>query len=475
MAKTLKGGLLLSAGLGLGQGLSFLRNLVVANFLAPDDFGIAMSFAITVFLLESLSDMAWDRMLVQAPDGDDDELMACAHFLTFLRGVISATVVFLIAGPLSKYYSCPEALWAYRTLALVPIIRSFVHLERKRDHRHMEFKKDVATEITSQIVGAFVGSIAALLTQHWSCMLTAILAQSMAWALMSRFVANVEYRWVVSKEMTLRFFRFGWPLIINGFLIFSVTRGDMMVIGGEVNMSALGVYAVASLLVFAPGGIITRVVSTLYLPRLSACQDDAVSRLHEFSLCRYGALVTALPFVTFYGLGSSAVVELLYPEKYNAAGSIIPWLAIAGGIRILRSAYSTAALSCGATTLPMHANILRASLLLVLLFAARAGWTLVQLASLAAIGESLALLGIAGMLANRFEGAFKNVFFPFFLVVAFGYGLQELTRATLSESSPLWRVVLALASSTCVLVVVVIARQEVQDSVLKFLGRKQGA
>ena len=471
MARTIKSGILLTVGLGVGQGLSFIRNVVVAHFLAPDDFGMAFTFAITVSLVESLSDLAWDRMIVQAPDGDDDDLLSCAHFLTFVRGLLMSALVFALAPVIAGYYDSADAVWAYRCLAFVPLVRSLTHLERKRDHRRLEFRNDILTEVGAQAVGAGVGIFLAASTGHWSAMLWAIITQAVVWTLISRFVAKSKYRWCVSKSISKRFISFGWPLLINGFLIFGVARGDTVIIGGAIGMEAMGIYGVAWTLVFAPIGIVTRAVRTLFLPRLSASVGSGSQVPSEFRACLHTATSIALAVVTFYGLGGSGVIDQLYTSDYGLAGEIIPWLSLAGALQILRSSVTTAALSCGATKLPMIANLARSTFLVLLLVAAHRGWDIVSLSTLAVLGESLALATIAYKLPSQFGRSMGITVLAWAVVLALGFGAKTIESRLMVSILPITRIVIAVFGAIIVFLAALWWNLTTRNSLIRLVSR----
>ena len=80
--KLLSSGVLLVAGHGAGQILGFIRNIVVARLVLPEDFGVAITFAATLSVLEAVAEFGWDKLIIQAADGDDPSLIATVHGLT---------------------------------------------------------------------------------------------------------------------------------------------------------------------------------------------------------------------------------------------------------------------------------------------------------------------------------------------------------------------------------------------------------
>ena len=86
-ASVLKGTSVVAGGHLTGQLCALVRNIVIARAIGPENFGLAATLVITVSLLEMMSDLSLDKMLVQAKDGDKERLQACAQFLQLIRGV----------------------------------------------------------------------------------------------------------------------------------------------------------------------------------------------------------------------------------------------------------------------------------------------------------------------------------------------------------------------------------------------------
>jgi O-antigen/teichoic acid export membrane protein len=123
--KVLKGSALLAVGQVAGQGSALFRNAIVARLISVADMGIGRSFGLTITLLEMATQINPEAMLVQARDGDREQLQGAAHLVQILRGLLMALALFLVAGPVARLFNVPDALWAFRTLALIPLIEGF--------------------------------------------------------------------------------------------------------------------------------------------------------------------------------------------------------------------------------------------------------------------------------------------------------------------------------------------------------------
>ena len=101
LSSVFKGGSQLALGQVASQACSFLRNLIIARVISPADFGIAATFAMTLSLMEMISNVASEMLLVQSPEGNDPKLQATAQLMKVVRGITNAIILLLLAVPMS--------------------------------------------------------------------------------------------------------------------------------------------------------------------------------------------------------------------------------------------------------------------------------------------------------------------------------------------------------------------------------------
>ena len=124
----------------MDRGLQFLRNIIVARLVSPEDFGIAALFVMTVSFLEMFSNLAIDTLLVQSPHGEKPRFQQTSQLMTAVRGLAIALILLLFAGPVARLFDIPAATWAFRLLAVVPLIRGLAHQDMSRFQRQLNFK-----------------------------------------------------------------------------------------------------------------------------------------------------------------------------------------------------------------------------------------------------------------------------------------------------------------------------------------------
>lgn len=383
---------MLVAGQVLGQACSFLRNVLVARLLTPEDFGIAASLGIAMSMFEMISNLAVDRLLVQAEDGDEPAFQATAHSFQVLRGAGIATFLFALAWPFSRLYNIPQALWAFQCVAMVPLIRGFTHLDPKRLQREFQFHADVATELVPQIFLVLAAWPFTWWFKDYSAMLWLLVVQAIAAVAVSHWVAKRRYVWAWDRGFFSRMYLFGWPLLFNGLLMFIIFQSDRIIIGSVYNMAQLGIYSAAFSITFVPSMVVSNVASSLLLPLLSKNKNNSTKFAEYYSLSTVVLCILGAGVASGFIILGQRVVEFTFGEKYAGVEAFIGWLSIMHMLRTIRFAPTMASMAMGDTVAPMVANIVRAALVPAGLFVALTGKPLVWLVILGCASELAALI-----------------------------------------------------------------------------------
>lgn len=393
----LRGSGIILGGQIAGQALSLLRNVIVARMISQEDFGIAATFMVTVSLLESISDLSVDRLLIQAKDGNEPGFQASAQLFQVVRGGCVACVMFLLAYPVARLFAIPQALWALQWVSIIPLIRGFMHLDPKRMHREMKFGRDTLTELTAQIVVTGLAWPLARRLGDYSAMLWILVLQALTLTVVSHLVAARRYALAWDRAYIARMVKFGWPLVLNGLLMFTVLQGDRFVIGAGYDMTQLAIYTVAVTITWQPMAVLIKCLTVPMLPLLAREQTNRSSfcRLYAIS-AQSVCIVGILSSVGFIFLGKWVVV-LLYGGEYAPVGSFIGWLAIMQALRIVRTSPTVVSLALGDTMGPLVSNVGRVSVFPLLVLAAYSGVGLRWIAGIGCVGEFVAL----GMLLFR--------------------------------------------------------------------------
>jgi O-antigen/teichoic acid export membrane protein len=357
--KLYKGVVLLAGGQVATQSLALLRNIIIARILSPENVGIAATFVMTITFLEMISYMAVDMFLVQAKEGDAPEVQAVAQLFKLLRGFLIGIVLYISAPIIAQLFKTPDAEWAYRLIAVIPMIQGFMHLDWKRQQRHLKYNSTLLVEVVPQLLITLAAYPMVIWLNNYAAVAWLVLSQAISGVIISRIVAVRAYKILVDKKLIRRILIFSWPLLINGLLSFVSMQGDRLIIGTTYSMADLGIYSVATSLVIAIILVIAKFNTSIFLPALSSVQNSQLEFRDRYllgvDLLAMVAGFSALPFIIFGG----DIIILLFGDQYITADAFVPWFGALIAARIFRMAPTAAALAQGETLIPMLSNLYR--------------------------------------------------------------------------------------------------------------------
>ncbi len=383
-----KAGLILSGNAATAVML-LARNILVARLIPVADFGIASTFAVTMAIVEMLSTLGLQQQIIRDIRGEDPRLQHALQGFQLIRGMISAAVLWLIADPIATFLGIPQAAWAYQWLALVPLLNALVHFDIYRLNRQMRFGPMLLTATFPAFVSLIIVWPFAQWLGDYRVLLWAILAQSVLAVLTSHLVAERSYRIVFDKKIMADSLRFGWPILVNGMLLFAVFNGDRLIIGRALGMEQLAIFSLGLTLTLTPTLVLEKSAQSFFLPQLSAALAEK-SEFNRLSMVTFQAhLACGIFLVGGVLLFGPALVDLTLGDKYSALLPLLPWLAIQQAFRIAKGGNSPSALAMGQTSNSMLGSLPRVICLLPAIWVATQDASILTIIQIGIIGELL--------------------------------------------------------------------------------------
>jgi O-antigen/teichoic acid export membrane protein len=359
----LRSALLVLSGNAAASLLLLARNLIVARLIPVADYGVASTFAVAMAVVEMMSALGLQQQIVQAKNGEDPRFQAALQGFQLLRGVISGTVLLAIAGPMAGFLGIPDATWAYQWLALVPILNALVHFDIYRLNRQMRFWPLMLTGGVPALLSLLAVWPLAHWFGDWQVMLYAILLQAAVTAITSHLVAERRWQVVFDRAIMAESLRFGWPLLVNGILLFAVFNGEKLIVGRELGMEALAIFAMGVTLTLTPTLVMAKTVQNLMLPRLSSAMDDQPAFQRQAALTFESILFLGVLFAVAVLLVGPMVTQVLLGSRYALLFPLIFLFALHQTLRVFKAAPALIALARGTTTNAMIANLVRVAAL----------------------------------------------------------------------------------------------------------------
>lgn len=380
-------GALLTSGFALAQIFSLARNALIGHWLSPSNFGIAATLTMMLQVVETLSDLGADRLIVQAKDGNRPRLMANAHLLLIGRGALTALALYLAAGPIVTFFAIDGAKAAFQAMAIAPLLRGFFHLDCRRAQRRLDNQPTMLIEVVPQAVTLLLAfPIIRLAGDYWAIVWLA-LAQSVCAVLISHLVAHRPYAVAADTPTLLRLLSFGWPILLSALPLMAVFSGDRMIIGKLFGMEALASYSVAFMMTMVPGLLAAKVANALMLPLLASAQGHNHVFGYRFTVLTEVTVLAAALYLALFVIAGGKILPLAFGDHYRDLDQLVGCLAVLWAVRMVQSVPGMALIARGTTRPLLTAGIIRASALVLAFGAAIGGWGVIGTAAAGVAGE----------------------------------------------------------------------------------------
>ena len=468
----MRGASIVTASNGVMALATFARSIVFARMLGPENMGIA-ALAIAVYgLLGLITDIGFEKLLVQSPSGESRTLQGAAHLLAALRGVVCTALVYIVAAPVVSLFGEPEAANALGILAGVFVIRGLAHTDKWRFQRGSRFGPSAAIDVSGVLASLAMAPLLAVWLGDYRAVALALLAQGAAEMIASHVVAERSYRWSRDRESLRELWSFGLPLLMAGVLMFASMQGDRFIVASLFTMEELGVYAVAFGLAQMPVLALGRVTTTLFLPALSAVRDQTQVFRRRLTLCAEIQAVYCIAFCCPVFIAGAEVMTLVFGDEYASGGAALAWLALGFCIRLMRSVPALAAIAFGDTKNSLLSSAVRAGGVVVVLAFAMVDTSLVAVSLGIVVAESMALAASSVRLRKRQAIGLLTTLRPMLVVgvvlVAVAVPVRALVVAT--ESGVIVAVGLAAVAGGLASVFVFLASPVVRHEVFSMLS-----
>lgn len=362
------------------------RNLLVARLISVENYGIAATFSLALAVIEMTSTFGLQQQLVQDKRGNDPAFQAALQGFQVLRGIINAVILFALAGPFASFMGVPQVTWAHQLITVILVMNGFVHFDMYRLGRRMQYVPAAMAAILAPLA-----ALAAIWPLHkvygdYQVMLWSLIIQSAGTALVSHLVAERPYQLRFDREVMRQSLKFGWPLLIDGLLLFAIFNGEKVIVGNAYGMEPLALFTMAVTLTLTPALVLQRSASSFFLPQLSVGSDrsrfDFLSAVTLQSHLMFGALLVATVVIA-----GGPFVHLVLGPKYQPILPLLDLLAVMQALKVMKGGAATVSLARGKTSNGMLANILRVATLPVAFAVALAGGNIVTVIWIGIAGE----------------------------------------------------------------------------------------
>lgn len=385
-------GALLFAGFATAQALSFARNAILAHWLAKGDFGIAAAILLLLQMVETLSDIGADRLIVQASDGDEPRFAATAHLTLVVRGFATFLAIAAASVPLASFFDVPHAAWAFAAAGFAPFVKGFLHLDARRAQRRLDNRPQMMIELAPQVVALALTIPVIELSRGYAAVVWLSLAQALVAVAVSHLLAERRYALALEPAYLSRLVTFGWPIWVSAFPLVAVYQGDRLVIGHVLGMEQLATYTAAFMVTMVPGVLAAKVANALMLPLLASTVGDRERFTQRFVVMAELTAAASAAYAAVFAIAGGTMISLAFGPAYTGLDTIVTILAAMWAMRMMQATLGVALMAKGETRPFLVAGLVRAFGVPMALAALLAGYGLAGAALAGAAAELLSLV-----------------------------------------------------------------------------------
>ena len=316
-ARSARGSLILGVGTFFERGIGFVRNMILARILAPDDFGLMAIVMSVLIVLTSLTDVGIQQSIIRHPEANKREYLNVAWWIQVLRTILLFLAAFFIAPIICRFYDKPELLLLLRVSCLVIIFSGLTSPRLYLLDKEFRFVKALCLSQGSALLGTLVAIVLVFYMPNVWILVIAQLVQYGTQCLLS----NIVCPFIPKLELDLPYFRdiisFSRRMAGLSFLTVISMQTDIFVIGKLLSSKEVGMYALALSLARQPMFFFARTIGRVLLPAFAEKQNDKKALCSALLKILKSILLLGVPLSVLAAIGARMILSIIYGEQFG--------------------------------------------------------------------------------------------------------------------------------------------------------------
>ncbi|EMR11904.1 capsular polysaccharide repeat unit transporter [Methylophaga lonarensis MPL] len=310
------------------RGITVLVTLMLAYFLAPEDFGLVAMMAVFLAIGNSLMDSGFRQALIRMKEAKPIDFNT-GFFANLLLGLLAYVLLFASAPLIAEFYAQPQLVELIRITAMTVIINAFQVGHVAKLSREMNFKAQFKAVLPASALSAVV----AMTMAYFGFGVWALVGQMLASAFFITLFLSLQCHWKPGREVSLEslssMYNFGYKLFLAGLLDIVFRNLYVIVIAKLFTASHAGLYYFADRIREIVIYQLVTSIQQVTFPALASFQDDN-DRLKDGY--RNVILVTTFvlfPVIILMAVMAEPLFHLLLHEKWWPAATYLELMCMA--------------------------------------------------------------------------------------------------------------------------------------------------
>jgi PST family polysaccharide transporter len=313
-----------------------VRSLLLARLVGPGAFGLFAGILALTSVAGLIAELGLTPYVVFRGSRARDDAATVAAF-SLVSGLVGAAAITLLATPIAEFYGSPDARWIVVALSGSVLIGTLTAAPMGILRSELKFADigksqglgEIAALPTALVVAVLGGGIWALVTAF---LVSQAVALAVLWKRSGIGFPRLSANWRGSARTAARY---GGP-VVGGALLWAVAlQGDNVVVGHNIGITMLGLYAFAYSYGTLTGGIVGSLIGPVAFPALTRLRDDLSEFHRQFAaFVRLSGLV-AVPAAVVGAVLAPMAIDVLLGHKWSVAVHPFQVFLAVGALRAL--------------------------------------------------------------------------------------------------------------------------------------------
>ena len=365
--KVLRGSILQFSSRFLFRGLKFIRTIVVAKLLFPEDVGLFALASLCLGFVDTFIQPGFQNALVQRSEITKEHLNG-VWTLNVIRGVVLGGLFFLSAPLIASFFDEPRLIAVVQVLSLIKVFDGFSNIGTVLFQRDMEFGKKLLYELSYNLTEIIAVCVAVLFIPNVWALVIGNLAYYVAVLILSYVFHTYRPSFTLDFTAVRELFNFGKWLWLGSILTFFVSSGDYFFVGKFIGTETLGYYQLAFSLALLPAFEIARSLSSVFFPLFSKLKDSRSRLIDAFVRISRIMLLVIFPLSIGLYVLKDPVVRLLYGERWLPMLPIMGPLILYGVVKTIEYLLTPILMGAGHSKITTLTTATQGAVMLVTIF-----------------------------------------------------------------------------------------------------------
>jgi O-antigen/teichoic acid export membrane protein len=344
--RALGGAFWLAGERGYRQVLYLVRAIVLARLLTPLDFGLVAIGDLSIHFLGIFSNFGFESALMQRPN-PTPEALHTTYWAKVGRTGLTAGVLWWGAPVVAAWFHAPQAVWVLRAMAFIALLQGLDSLSFILWRKDLQFRQFFRYEALGLTLDLLVTVTAAAIWHNVWALVLGSLAGTLFRFAYSFFRHPYRPKLVFAMGEARELFSFGKWLLLSSIMLFLITKGTDTLSGFFFGAAALGLYQMASRFALIPANHLADTLFGVMFPAYSLIQEDRLRLAAVFLKVLQVTAFVIFPMAALLAVTVGPALPLFLGSQWQGLVTLVPWLALGGGVQALLRTGSPVFLASG--------------------------------------------------------------------------------------------------------------------------------